>query len=277
MRAWRLPQQALPSVQSLEVPRAYDLPGPAQLRGTILFLPGLGSEPQFYLTIATALATRGYKVLISAHPGISGDAYTSGDCMAPGIDQAQLMIKIQKAKLIDPVMDASLKVLVKDIAVLAKYARNADTEKRALPLFVMGHSIGGIAANMYCSKKGNGCAAAVNLDGGEYPLFPRQSWPSRRDLPYLKFHSTENMGRDRIPKELPGPRQCLIDFSGGGGKVRHESFTDTGFFKGIPPEDMPLADLRSSTARAILSFLSKTSANDRTEASLSWCDGLGEQ
>ncbi len=277
LREWHLPEQALPSVQNLEIPRAYDRPGPAELRGTILFLPGLGSQPQFYLSIATALASRGYRVLISGHPGISGDTYTSGNCLLPGIDQAQLMLKIQKAELIDPVMDASLKVLLEDLGVLAKYVRNENTAKQALPLFVMGHSIGGIAANMYCSRKGTNCAAAVNLDGGEYPLFPLQSWPSGRDLPYLKFHSTENIGRDRIPKEIAGPRQCVFDFDGRGGKVLHESFTDIGFFKGIPAAEMPLADLRAKTAQAILLFLNKAAqVGGPADVPVSWCTGLNK-
>jgi len=277
LKEWHLPEQALSSIQGLEVPKAYDLPGPAALRGTILFLPGLGSQPQFYLSIATALASHGYRVLISGHPGISGEAYTSDNCLLPGIDQDKLMSKIQSSELMDPVMNASIKVLLKDLDVLTKYVRSVDTPKQSLPLFVMGHSIGGIAANMYCSRKGTQCSAAVNLDGGEYPLFPRQSWPSRRDLPYLKFHSTENIARDRIPKYLAGPRQCLFDFDGKGGKVLHESFTDIGFFKGIPPEEMPLADLRSKTVLAILSFLKKAAHADvQTDASVSWCDGSNE-
>ena len=268
LKEWHLPGQALPSIQALEVPRAYDLPSPAALRGTILFLPGLGSQPQFYLSIATSLASHGYRVLISGHPGISGEAYTSDNCLLPGIDQDQLMSKVQSSELMDPVMNVSIKVLLKDLDVLTKYVRNADTPEQSLPLFVMGHSIGGIAANMYCSQNVTRCAAALNLDGGEYPLFPRQSWPSRRDLPYLKFHSTENIARDRIPKDLPGPRQYVFDFDGKGGIVRHESFTDIGFFKGIPPEEMPLSELRGKTARAILSFLEKTvHADDQTAAS----------
>lgn len=274
LKEWHLPEQALPSIQGLEVPRAYDLPSPAELRGTILFLPGLGSQPQFYLSIATALASHGYRVLISGHPGISGEAYTSDNCLLPGIDQDQLMSKIQSSELMDPVMNASIKVLLKDLDVLTKYVSNVDTPKQSLPLFIMGHSIGGIAANMYCSRKGTQCAAAVNLDGGEYPLFPLQSWPSRRDLPYLKFHSTENITRDRIPKDLPGPRQCVFDFDGKGGKVLHESFTDIGYFKGIPPEEMPLAELRGKTAQLIISFLKKAAhADGPAGASASWCGG----
>jgi len=270
LKEWHLPEQALPSIQGLEVPRAFDLPSPAVLRGTILFLPGLGSQPQFYLSIATALASHGYRVL-------TGETYTQDNCLLPGIDQDQLMSKIQSSELMDPVMNASIKVLLKDLDVLTMYVRSVDTPKRTQPLFVMGHSIGGIAANMYCSRKGTQCASAVNLDGGEYPLFPRQSWPSRKDLPYLKFHSTENISRDRIPKDLPGPRQCVFDFNGKGGKVLHESFTDIGFFKGIPPEEMPLAELRSKTARAILSFLEKSvHADVPAGASVSWCDGLNE-
>lgn len=277
LREWHLPEQALPGIQGLEVPRAYDLPGRAELRGTILFLPGLGSQPQYYLTMATGLASRGYRVLISAHPGISGDAYTSGNCMLPGIDQSRLMALIQKPELIDPVMESSLAVLLKDLDVLASYAGSTDTAKPGRPLFVMGHSIGGIAANMYCSQKGTGCAAAVNLDGGEYPRFPLQSWPPGRALPYLKFHSTENINRDRIPEDLLGPRQCVLDFDGRGGKVLHESFTDIGFFKGIPAEEMPLAALREKTARVILSFLEKAGqANGAAAASESWCDKFSE-
>ncbi|MCX5784172.1 MAG: alpha/beta hydrolase [Elusimicrobia bacterium] len=278
LKDWHLTEQALSSVQTLNIPRTYDLPVPVELRGTILFLPGLGSSPQFYLTIATALASHGYRVLIGGHPGISGDAYTSDNCLLPGIDQEQLMRKIQNSKLIDPVMNASIKVLLKDIDVLVKYIHSADTSKQPLPLFAMGHSIGGIAANMYCSQKRGPCAAAVNLDGGEYPLFPRQSWPSRRDLPYLKFRSTENIARDRIPKDIAGPRQCVFDFDGKDGKVLHQSFTDIGFFKGIPSEEMPLADLRSKTARVILSFLKKAAAPDdgAADASVSWCGGLSK-
>lgn len=277
LRDWHLPEQALPSIRGLEIPRAYDLPGRAELRGTILLLPGLGSQPQYYLTMATGLASRGYRVLISAHPGISGDAYTAGNCVLPGIDQSRLMALIQKPELIDPVMEASVEVLMKDLEVLADYAGSTDTAKPALPLFVMGHSIGGIAANMYCTQKGTGCAAAVNLDGGEYPRFPLQSWPSDRDLPYLKFHSTENIDRDRIPKELIGPRQCVFDFDGHAGKVLHGSFTDIGFFKGIPAEEMPLADLRGKTEQVILSFLEQAGhADGPAAASVSWCGKFRE-
>ena len=174
-------------------------------------------------------------------------------------------------------MSASLGVLVKDLAILAGYARGSGAAKQAAPLFVMGHSIGGIAANLYCSQKNAHCAAAVNLDGGEYPRFPMQSWPSRRDLPYLKFHSTENIDRDRIPENVAGPRQCVFDFDGKGGKVLHESFTDIGFFKGIPPEEMGLSDLRARTAQVVLSFLKKASQpSGPDDSSATWCEGVKE-
>lgn len=277
LREWHLPEQALPAIQGLGLPRAYDLPGRAELRGTVLFLPGLGSQPQYYLTTATSIATRGYRVLISAHPGISGDAYVSDNCILPGIDQSRLMSLIQKPELIDPVMEASIAVLLKDLEVLADYAGSTDTAKPALPFFVIGHSIGGIAANMYCSRNGSGCAAAVNLDGGEYRRFPLQSWSSSRSLPYLKVHSTENIDRDSIPQELIGPRQCVFDFDGRDGKVLHGSFTDIGFFKGIPAEEMPLAGLREKTARIILSFLEKAvHAAAAPAVSVSWCDKYPE-
>lgn len=62
LREWHLPEQELSSIQGLVLPRTYDLPGRAEVRGTILFLPGLGSQPQYYLTMTGKYCTNHLRI-----------------------------------------------------------------------------------------------------------------------------------------------------------------------------------------------------------------------
>ncbi|MGZ3773339.1 MAG: hypothetical protein ACXVCY_18470 [Pseudobdellovibrionaceae bacterium] len=248
-----LGEEARNTIANLRVPSTFNkeqVPSEREL-ATVFLLPGLGSQPQFYLLTAAHLASFGYRVLVVGHTGVSGDMYSSSGCMIPGIDLKILQKKSQSIFEIDQTVNESVPIIISDIKKIII------SEKKKNYYFI-GHSIGAMAATKFCNESAHFCKGIVNLDGGDYSHHSEQSWPASKKLPYLKFVSTSNVAVNDIPENKIGRMQWLIKFSNPLEVVEHQSFTDIIFFIHQPKNGIDPFKLRKLINNKIIKFIKDT-------------------
>jgi len=109
-------------------------------------------------------------VVITANlPYISGNTYISeNDCALPDfpipITDAEAMEKLMKKAIVEVKLD--LKFLVEQVKLINESQGFLRGKLDLDNIIIAGHSMGGIAATIFCNDSTNKCKAAINLDGG---------------------------------------------------------------------------------------------------------------
>ncbi|NUM36937.1 MAG: DUF4185 domain-containing protein [Candidatus Brocadiae bacterium] len=212
----------------------------------VVFSPGFDSSDIFYTALLEEIASYGYCVVSVSLPYISGPVY---------IPEEKRVIEMPPYNVSDTESLRKRVMLcleegVKDITTVLQSLSDWNASKKVFQerldlekVILMGHSMGGMIASVYCSKPHGGIVGGINLDGGGYSNPEPDhtgAWPSRTDIPFLKIRCLMNAVFDKIPSENIGPNQCIID----GERFYHQIFCDTALFRdafpsAVPPPVMP--------------------------------------
>jgi hypothetical protein len=206
----------------------------------VVFSPGFSIPAQFYSAILEEIASHGWIVVAISHPYISGYVeLPEFGCAATSAElpsTRQDVLKMLRTSVLEMSRDFDfvLESVTRKRQAGESIYRSMDLDR----ISWMGHSIGGMSSTIYCSKAGSRCRAAINLDGGDYSGEETEAlgaWPTRKDLPYLAIRSESFSHLKKIPIEVQGANQTLVDVH----RIDHQTFNDKIFLATLVPPLFP--------------------------------------
>jgi pimeloyl-ACP methyl ester carboxylesterase len=259
--AHAVPEVALGAVRTSAWLEAPPLAGRFPL---LVFSHGMNSARYFYTALLQDLASHGFVVAAIDHPFWALTAAFDGG-HAIGLAASMASRDQLTSDQIDGYMEDGIGLMAEDQAFVAeRLAALAPRLRRALegmPVGVVGHSMGGMAATLACSRF-RVFAACASLDGlvwGREGVTPIGEPASSVAKPFLLLTSAQFLPSDlsvaiaRYRRAWQAPQLCLV--AGG----RHNSASDLPTLRGTGPEAAPAGQ---AIRRAVVEFFRTELAGD---------------